>query len=339
MPAPSDINEKVVRFLLEENPRGILTLLERGAFHPTQVFTSQGQQFTLLPAAIERSWADVSIRLIELGADVNRYNRTATPLMQACADWKHARNSIIEALLKAGAAPNLKARRGDDGGGETALLLAAEACNLWAVKRLLDAAADPTIVAPQQRTAVYMAMICNKLRPDLPKMVRLLVRSGSPLLGAELHQPIFRRDVTTTALLLKLGCPPNTTLERGIRNGPEKGVTPLTALLKTNQYDLLGGVPGMDMKPTVESRVKLARLLLAARADPNLPDVRGKTALMLAVIQRNLPLAELLVDAGADPYFAPPKSSDDPPAERAKKEHMDDFLRLFQRSVKRLVNR
>src|SRR5580765_3782899 len=336
MKAPSDINEKVVRFLLEGNPRGILTLLEQGAFRPDQVFISQGQHFTLLPAAIERSWADVSIRLIQLGADVNRYNWTATPLMMACADWKHARNTIIEALLKAGADPNLKARRGDDGGGETALLLAAEAGNLWAVKKLLDVGADPTIVAPQQRTAVYMALIKKTPRPDLAKVVRLLVRSGSPLLGTELHQPIFRRDVTTTALLLKLGCPANTVLQRGIRNGPEKGSTPLTALLKTNQYDMLGGVPGMDMKPTAESRVKLARLLLAAGADPNLPDARAKTPLMLAVAQRNLRLAELLVDGGADPYFAPPKSSDAPPAERAKREHMDDFVRLFGKSVKKV---
>ena len=335
MQTPSDINERVVRFLLGGNPTGILTLLEKGAFHPNQVFTCEKQQFALLPAAIERNWADVSVRLIELGADVNRYNRTATPLMMACADWKHTRDSIIEALLKAGADPNLKARRGDDGGGETALLLAAEACNLWAVKRLLEAGADPTIVAPRQRTAVYMAMISNKPRPDLPKVVRLLVQRRCPLLGAELHQPIFRRDVTTTALLLKLGCPANTILERSVRNGPEKGSTPLTTLLKTTHHDLLGGVPGMDFKPTGESRVKLARLLLAAGADPNLPDTRRKTPLMFAVAFQNLRLAELLVHAGADPYYAPPKSSDNSPADRARKDRMDDFVRLFRESVKK----
>jgi ankyrin repeat protein len=181
-----------------------------------------------------------------------------------------------------------------------------------------------------------MAMICNKPRRDLPKVVRLLVQRGCPLLGAELHQPIFRRDVTTTALLLKLGCPANTTLERRVRNGPEKGSTPLTILLKTNQYDMLGGVPGMGLKSTDESRVKLARLLLAAGADPNLPDTRAKTPLMFAVAFRNRRLAELLLRAGADPHYAPPNSSDDPPAQRAQKEHMDDFVRLFEKSVKKV---
>jgi hypothetical protein len=55
--------------------------------------------------------------------------------MEACAARDHA---AIEVQLSAGADVNARAKRdAAEGGGETAVMVAAEKAHLWAVKRLL----------------------------------------------------------------------------------------------------------------------------------------------------------------------------------------------------------
>lgn len=77
--------------------------------------------------------------------------------------------------------------------------------------------------------------------------------------------------------LLQKGYDPNSKLTEG----PRKGMTALMLAVTSGNQDA-------------------ARLLLEAKADPNLSDEKGFRAIHMAVLQKNLPLLQLLADAGAD---------------------------------------
>jgi ankyrin repeat protein len=326
------LNRQVLGMLLQGDKMAIMRLLQDGALQADQWFTDDatGQEFTLLPGAIERGWTDVAIYLIGQGVDVNRFSHGQTPLMDACAFRNH---ELIEALLAAGADVNLRAAKDEEGGRETALMIAAEKRDLWAVRRLLRAGANVKIEAPRKRTAVYFA-VCHKASEATSEVVRELVSAGCPLLGNELHYPVYTRDVGTTKLLLELGCPPNTQLGHSEYDGPKKGDTPLTAAVGGNPIDLLECL-GLKQERTVEKRQEITRMLLASGADPNLPNTKGWTPLMLTVRQKEFELAEILVDAGADPKYVPSRSKNESPVALATKNKMDDFVHLFQRSARK----
>ena len=61
--------------------------------------------------------------------------------------------------------------------------------------------------------------------------------------------------------------------------------------------------PTMLLCAICTKNLKIAELLLAAKADPNIPNADGMTPLMEAVVARDLDAARLLVGAGADPFL------------------------------------
>lgn len=260
---------------------------------------AQFPQFRLWPAVIDRGWVRSVLELIKLGADVNQYSVSATPLMLACANRLVAPR-IVDALISSGAELNARGKKvdGEDTLGETPLMLAAQSGHIWAVRRLLRAGADPRLTTPKGQTAVFFAMsIKNKERQRLAA-IRELVAAGCPLLGNEVHCPVYERNVKRVAQLLKLGCPANVRLGFNACRGPRKGSTPLVLAAKYGGPDFLA-LGGASFRDSLPDRIKIIRLLLEAGADPNQADARGFTPLSVVTEDDDARISKLLIDAGA----------------------------------------
>jgi ankyrin repeat protein len=217
--------------------------------------------------------------------------------MEACAARDHA---AIEAQLSASTDVNARAKRdAAEGGGETALMIAAEKADLWAVKRLLRAGADVRILSERKYSAVYYAVV-PRTSPERRKVVHELIKAGCPLLGEELHPPVWRRDVQTTRLLLAGNCPGNARLRYSELDGPDKGETPLTTAVSMSALDFMETL-GFKEERTVERRRQIVRMLLAYGADVRLPNAKGRTPLMIVQREDDPTLVKVIEAAARSP--------------------------------------
>lgn len=300
MQKKTDMDKLVVKLLDQQAEAELLQLVRKGKLEPARQIedTRTGDKFALLPAAIERGWTGLALALMERGVDVNKFSGSSTPLMLACASRLDC-SRIVDALLSRGADPNLLAKRIEDMGGETALMLAAEAGNLGAVTKLLGAGADVKRTTRKGQTAVYFALAIRKEEPERLKLVRKLVTAGCPFIGNELHCPVYERSVAKVELLLKLGCPVNERLGFNIPHGPRKGETPLTLAVRFAGPDTLT-LGGDGFRNTLEDRLIIIKGLLAAGADPNFPDAKGWVPLMVVGNKQEPQISQLLLEAGAD---------------------------------------
>jgi ankyrin repeat protein len=119
----------------------------------------------------ERGGLDVLMALLEHGADVNAWNvgRDVTPLLVAVFEGQQA---AVEALLKAGADPNVRSSEGD-----TPLRACAGVGDLGIAALLLGAGAARTI-NEWGGQAGYTALGLAASRLDIP-MMRLLLDAGA----------------------------------------------------------------------------------------------------------------------------------------------------------------
>ncbi|MFY0577195.1 ankyrin repeat domain-containing protein [Cystobacter fuscus] len=119
----------------------------------------------------ERGGLDVLMALLEHGADVNAWNvgRDVTPLLVAVSEGQQA---AVEALLKAGADPNVRSSEGD-----TPLRACAGVGELGIASLLLGEGAARTI-NEWGGQAGYTALGLAASRLDLP-MMRLLLDAGA----------------------------------------------------------------------------------------------------------------------------------------------------------------
>jgi ankyrin repeat protein len=277
-------------------------LVRTSQLSPNQEFSfDDSRKHALFPMAIERGWKSLALQLIHSGADVNRYSVTSTPLMLACADRNQASDEIIDALLKAGAKLELRTKRLEDSGDETALMLAARQRYLSAVKLLIEAGANPGAQTRFGKTAIHYALMSERPDKSLPKVIEILRAAGCPLLGTELHMLVFRRDVQTTEFLLRKGCPFDVLLPHGSRvgAGPAKGETPLTVTCKMSTSDLVADLLESTHRNIPKQREKIVQLLLDAGANPNQTNARAETPLSLAIKDKAAKIANLLRQAGA----------------------------------------
>lgn len=234
-------------------------------------------------------------------------------------------------LLNAGADLEATASYTEDAGGETALLLAAEQLDPWAVERLLKAGADPAkFTKNRRRTAVWF--VC---RGDHPKrfeerccLLRKLVNAGCRLLGPELHWPVCHRDVELTGLLLELGCPVDEPAAKGEFGGLKKGDTPLTLAIENSILDMVHTVT--EQKETFpKKKAEIIDRLLKAKTNSNVPNGTGQTPLLLSVVANDLATARKLLEAGADPALCPPNCKMGSAMGLAMKQELKDFIVLF----------
>ena len=73
----------------------------------------------------------------------------------------------------------------------------------------------------------------------------------------------------------------------------------------------------------------IVKLLLAFGADPNQRGINDYTALHMAVGERNLPVLQILLEAGADPRLRTRIDDYETPREGAQKAGFDDIARLL----------
>lgn len=333
---------EILRLIDNKDWDAILALLDAGRIDPNrkiimQMFAERHQMY-LLPSMVQSGANSVVKRLLEKGANPNQRYEGETPLIMACEAGNH---EAVELLLAAGADLEQKAAFVEGEGGETALMLAAENYDLWAVERLLKAGADAAnaTATKKKQTAVWFST-----STDYPNrftvraaIIRALVAGGCPLCGNEIHWPIFHRDLELTSLLLELGVPVNQPLSYREPDGPAKGDTPLTLAVEASFVDMAS-----FNASRAQTKTQILKTLLSAKADPNVPNGKGYTPLLLAVMGNDFDMAmqlpglghsfeaaKLLVAAGADPMLSPPNCKFGSALDLAKKKNAHAFVELF----------
>lgn len=304
----------------------VISLIETGRLQPNGKllvkFISYDHEVPLLPYFVEAGATEIVRMLVARGANVNQRYERRIPLHGAV---RQENRELIETLLSAGADV--------EAGGETALMLAAENLDIWAVERLLKAGADATKVTSKQgRTAIWYATSTDykSKTSERIQIIRILSSAGCKPNGNELHWPVFHKDIALVKLLLELGCTVNVPLSHGVRRcGPQKGDTPLSVAVEWSGLLNLGteGERSEISKPLAD----LAVLLLHSGADPNIPNGRGETPLWRTVFAKDLEIAKILVDAGGDPNLRPPNGRTGSALDFARQLNLPDFVELFEK--------
>jgi len=194
---------------------------------------------------------------------------------------------ITRTLLKAGA----DARRANRY-GMTAIHLAAVNGNAAVIRDLLDAGADPNSVLPEGETVLMTAARTG----SIPALTLLLDRGANvdardKWYGeSALMWAAAQNHGTAVSLLIARGAPVDS-----------RSTLLKTANRRAGQNILSLGNWTPIMYAARENALDAGRALVKGKADLNLVDPDGATALEIAIINANYEFAALLLDGGADP--------------------------------------
>jgi len=258
-----------------------------------------------LAAAVEQGDLARVRALIAQGADPNARRVDGTTALHAAVQAD--RLDLVQALLAAGAVAGAADRY-----GVTPLYLASLNGSAGIVGRLLDAGVDPNTADPTGETALMTAA-----RTGVPAALRILLDRGARV---DARDPEFQQTALMIAareghapavqLLLERKADPNAQTRKGPLPPfvpPCKGTGCGSEGVGINR----GGLPDRGrrleakggMTPLLyaarDGQVDAARLLVAAGADLELPDVNGIRPLLTAALNNQLDVARLLVDHGA----------------------------------------
>jgi len=335
--AISDLD--VYRLLRDDKWDEFAALVDSGVIDPNRKITitmlSGDVSFNLLPCAIkpDKNW--LLKKLLEKGANPNQKGDSEFALEIACGQQNH---EAIELLLNAGAKVNV--------GKETPLMVAAAHCDLWSVERLLHAGADATKItsSKKKQSAIWFATSTHHANKenDRLKIIQLLIAAGCQLQGSEIHYPICRRDSELVSFLLSQGCPANEPVVQGEHREFDKGETPLTLAVASTTKDWAAECFEKLSLQNRKAKVEIVANLLSAGANPNVPNSKGHSPLLLAVsgylfestakppsAMHMLEVTKLLLSAGADPNFSPEDSKQESPYALAKAKNLEPLLELF----------
>lgn len=259
-----------------------------------------GDGTTALHWAAHRDDAELTRLLVAAGANVDARNDVgATPLWAATSNRG---TGALEVLLGAGANPNLALPN-----GETPLMTAARSGDLKAVKLLVAKGADVNAQEHARgQTALMWAV--SQQRPDV---VKVLVEAG-----ADIH----RRSSVRTQVVNRGGDGNNALTSANppdIFRIPQGGYTALLFAARQGDVESARALIAAGANPNDSAPVGLGALTLAAHsgngpvaqlllehgADANAPGV-GYTALHAAILRGDLPLVTALLDREADPDAA-----------------------------------
>jgi uncharacterized protein len=230
-------------------------------------------------------WNDLQMGtlLVGAGADANAANDfKMTPLAQACTNGSA---EFVDLLLKAGANPNTPI-----GTGETPLMTCARTGSADAVKMLLVHGADANAKEPNQNQTALMWAAAQRHA----KVLQILAEAGADLKAhtksgfTALHFAARVGDMESTRALLDAGLDVNIKSQPDRENGRGQGP----------------GAAGAGRGAAAPGRAGAARggAIVGggagARAGTNFP---GSTALLVATVRGQVPLAMSLLDRGADP--------------------------------------
>jgi ankyrin repeat protein len=261
---------------------------------------------TLVADAAERGDLTAVRALVARGADVNARRVDGTTALHAAVQAD--RLDLVTTLLEAGASPAAADRY-----GVTPLYLASLNGSAGVIARLLDAGVDPDTADPTGETALMTAA-----RTGVPEAMRVLLDRGARV---DAREPEFQQTALMIAareghaaavrLLLERKADPNAQTRKGPTPNfvpPCKGTGCGSEGVGINR----GGVPDRGrrleakggMTPLLyaarDGHVDVARLLVAAGADVELPDANGIRPLLTAALNNQLEVARFLVDARAD---------------------------------------
>ena len=274
-----------------------------------------------LHAAARRGDTDVINRLLSNGADVNALDAKGRAALLLAAREGHA--DVVRHLLKWGADINAVSP-----GNATALRQSVRAGHAEVVGILLAQNADPEIEAPPRPTTPKQEARSAELMAELAKMssgfderlqrfgIQEAVKAKSgpdkkyslPAPQRLLSLAISSQSAETLRALLEAGFSPNPP-----EDGIPRGMTPLKFAASVGDVEagrlLLqygAKVHGGDdlVGAVMKNRTELAELLLEAGADPNRGDdndSEGMTPLTAATFYGNVPMIELMGRYGAKP--------------------------------------
>lgn len=276
------------------NVEGVRLLIDHGA----DVDLRDPGQRTLLQRAAGRGNVEMVSALLELGAEVNTQDSNRrTPLAVAA---QTGRPRVVEMLLGAGADANIPDHR-----GRTPLMLAARSGHAEVVDLLLRNGARLDARSGEGHSPLQYMLSPGLELPIFSSMAPVIGSYGrtfrDPLTQELTYRPadavvrrllaaganVEGRDVQGRSLLdLAVGRLDAPTIDAIRHRGAP--ATPATDLL-------LGAYLG---------RIEEVRKALSAGAEVHVRDIRGQTALGWAVARGDVPMASLLLEAGADPNEA-----------------------------------
>jgi uncharacterized protein len=273
--APGDL--RLVNAAKDQDMQQVRALLSG---RPDVNIRSEDGSTALLWAA---HWNDLQTAalLVRAGADANAANDfRMTPLSRACTNGSAG---FVELLLKAGANPNTPI-----GTGETPLMTCARTGSADAVRRLLVHGADVNAKEPNQNQTALMWAAAERH----PKVLQTLIEARADLqahtkLGfTALHFAARVGDMEATRTLLDAGLDVNIKSQPDPESGRGQGAS--TA----------GAAGGAAAGRGGAARGGVVGGGAGARAGTNFP---GSTALLVATVRGQVPLALFLLDRGADP--------------------------------------
>jgi ankyrin repeat protein len=253
--------------------------------------------------------------LLDAGADPDGSGRAGEPLATVARDRGH---EAVAQLVEKLRGRSGRARPAEQTGPDHPIHLAAQASDLAAVRRMLDA--EPSLVSRADRkggTPLHRAV-----EASAQEVIELLLQRGADIharhgagpgddagYAAVDFQPIDialfwhgRGDVATARLLLRRGATFDLTIAAALGDLPA-----VTAMLDTDPGRLRESRPWgkRPLSAAVElGHDDVARLLLARGADPSWPEGSNAPrgfALHSAARAGNTALVQLLLDRGADP--------------------------------------
>ncbi len=284
-----------------ENPGGFALFLAAALLLAAAAPSPVAAADTPLIEAIRAGDAGRVAALLDQDADPRAAGSDGTtPLHWAARGGQRA---IIERLLAAGGDATAVNRY-----GVTPLALAAEAGDEATVGVLLDAGADPNSASPEGETVLMVAARTGRV-----PAIRRLLRAGADVNATEgwrsqtaLMWAAGENNAEAVATLIEAGA--------DIEARSSSGLTPLLFAVREGQADVVRTLlaAGADVNAGVNNRTAssgsytpaasghtsplvlaiinahyaLANLLLEAEADPNPPDARGSALHALAWIRR-----------------------------------------------------
>ena len=282
----------------------IIGLLQKGADRNSE--NNHGE--TPLFSAVKGNSTDCISILADNGADINARDKSGNTLLHAAVRWDSptsSRKAVARTLIALGVevdAQNLS--------GKTALSEACQSGKGDMALLLLENGADINATDVSGRTILADSVQSNK-----KEMVRMLLSKGA---NPNIQDSLGRNAYHEAARLKNLEI---ITLIRGANSNPlardRDGNTPFSIALSTNDETLIKTVVGSDttivdtdgntpIHIAVERKVpaRTLTMLLNMGYPASQRNGDGVTALYKAAVTKQVTLAELLLERGADPYIA-----------------------------------